>query len=199
VPGSNCEIEADLTEPATADHVVATVLEREGRLDLLINNAATMYYGNLDVDGLGDWWRTITVNLTAPMRLIRAARAALSQRRGQVINIASVFGIRPEAGYSAYCASKSGLIGLTKALALELAPAVRVNAVAPGHVDTAQQDVDARAAGVTRSELRARYATTIPIGRILEPLEVARFVAFLAQQDGFTGSCLALDGGHLLG
>jgi NAD(P)-dependent dehydrogenase (short-subunit alcohol dehydrogenase family) len=102
------------------------------------------------------------------------------------------------AGYSAYCASKSGLIGLTKALALELAPDVRVNAVAPGHVDTPQQRVDADAAGLTREELYAHYAEIIPIGRILQPAEIARLVSYLASETGYTGSTVHLNGGLLL-
>jgi NAD(P)-dependent dehydrogenase (short-subunit alcohol dehydrogenase family) len=199
LPGLHCDIGADLAQSGSASEIVTATLDTWGGLDLLVNNAATMYHGNFDLAQSASFWKTIAVNLTAPMQLTRAALPALRERRGQVINIASVFGIRPEGGYSAYCASKAGLIGLTKALALELAPAVRVNCVAPGHVDTPQQDVDAAAAGIDRDELLRRYATTIPIGRIIEPEEIARFVAFLAEEEGFTGSCLTIDGGHLLG
>jgi NAD(P)-dependent dehydrogenase (short-subunit alcohol dehydrogenase family) len=90
------------------------------------------------------------------------------------------------------------LLGLTKALALELAPDVRVNAIAPGHMDTPQQDVDAAAAGMTREELYDTYRATIPLARILPPAEVAAVLVFLANQPGFTGSCLHVNGGGLL-
>jgi NAD(P)-dependent dehydrogenase (short-subunit alcohol dehydrogenase family) len=157
-----------------------------------------MYYGELTLDDLDRWWDTIDVNLSAPFRLARAASPALKASQGQVINMSSVSGVAAGAGYSAYCASKAGLIGLTKALALELAPDVRVNAVAPGHVDTPQQRVDAEAAGLTRDELYAHYAKIIPIGRILHPAEVARLVTYLASETGYTGSTVHLNGGLLL-
>ena len=199
LPGTGAGVAADLRQPAAAAVVVGRVMDSFGRLDLLVNNAAAMYHGSLALDDLDRWWETIEVNLNAPARLVRAALAPLRQSKGQVVNISSVFGVRPEAGYSAYCASKAGLIGLTKALALELAPAIGVNAIAPGHVDTPQQQVDAGAAGITRSELYEIYAKTMPIGRVLQPVEIARAVVYLSGETGYTGSCLCLDGGMLLG
>jgi NAD(P)-dependent dehydrogenase (short-subunit alcohol dehydrogenase family) len=188
----------DLREQGAAPALIEAVLGDHGRLDLLVNNAATMYHGDLTLDDLDRWWDTIDVNLSAPFRLARAAAGALRASRGQIINMASIMGVLGDAGFSAYCSSKSGLIGLTKALALELAPEVRVNAIAPGHVDTPQQAVDAEAAGLTRQELYAGYARTIPIGRILEPAEVGRLVTYLASETGYTGSCVHLNGGMLL-
>ncbi len=101
-------------------------------------------------------------------------------------------------GFSAYCASKSGLVGLTKALAREMAPDVRVNAIAPGHIDTPQQAIDAEVAGLTRGQLYDSYAEIIPVGRILTPAEVARLAVFLANETGFTGSCVHQNGGLLM-
>jgi NAD(P)-dependent dehydrogenase (short-subunit alcohol dehydrogenase family) len=198
LPGTGVELEADLRYPGEGTALVERVLTSRSRLDLLVNNAATMYHGNLDVGDMDRWWDTIDVNLSAPFRLARAAHGPLRQTRGQILNVASTHGVKAEAGFSAYCAAKSGLIGLTKALALELAPEVRVNAVAPGHIDTPQQDVDAEAAGLSRPELYEQYAKTIPIGRILDPEEVGRLVVFLAGETGFTGSCIHLNGGSLL-
>lgn len=197
-PGSGTAFEADLRDATACDRVVAYTIAGHGRLDLLVNNAAAMYHGPLDPDDLDRWWDTIEVNLTAPFRLVRAAAPELRRQRGQVINIASILATMGQAGFSAYCASKSGLVGLTKALARELAPDVRVNAVAPGHMDTPQQQVDATAAGLSRTELYETYADTIPIGRILDPAEVARLVVFLANETGFTGSCIHQNGGFLM-
>lgn len=196
--GTEADIEADLREPGSCDAIIAGVLAARSRLDLLVNNAAAMYYGRLDLADMDRFWNTIDVNLSAPFRLARAACRPLRDSRGQILNIASAFGVMAESGFSAYCASKSGLIGLTKALALELAPDVRVNAVAPGHIDTPQQAVDAEAAGLTREELYAEYAKTLPIGRILDPTEIARLVVYLAGETGYTGSCLHLNGGLVL-
>jgi NAD(P)-dependent dehydrogenase (short-subunit alcohol dehydrogenase family) len=196
--GADTKWTADLRDPEACTTLVDEVTSTHGRLDLLVNNAATMYYGALTVDDLDRWWDTIDVNLSAPFRLARASTRHLRASGGQIINMASAFGVMAEAGFSAYCSSKSGIIGLTKALALELAPDVRVNAIAPGHVDTPQQAVDAGALGLTRDELYAVYAKTIPIGRILDPTEIARLVVYLSSETGYTGACIHLNGGFLL-
>ena len=94
--------------------------------------------------------------------------------------------------------ARAGILGLTKALARELAPDVRVNAIAPGHIDTPQQAIDAEVAGLTREELYDSYAGSMPVGRILTPAEVARLAVFLANETGFTGSCVHLNGGLLM-
>jgi NAD(P)-dependent dehydrogenase (short-subunit alcohol dehydrogenase family) len=198
LPGTGVAYPVDLRDPAACIALVDTAVSDQGHLDLLVNNAATMYSGELTLADLERWWDTIDVNLSAPFRLARAALPALRRSRGQIINIASAAGVAADAGLSAYCSSKSGLIGLTKALALELAPEVRVNAIAPGNVDTPQQAVDAEAAGLSREELYAGYARTTPIGRILDPAEIGRLVVYLASETGFTGSCVHLNGGLLL-
>ena len=185
----------DLRDSAACTTLVDAVADRHGCLDLLVNNAATMYTGALALDDLDRWWDTIDVNLSAPFRLSRAASTHLRRTRGQIINMASCFGHMAEATFSAYCASKSGIIGLTKTLAMELAPEVRVNAVAPGHVDTPQQAIDAAAKGLTREELYATYAEIMPIGRILQPEEIARVIVYLASETGYTGACINMNGG----
>jgi NAD(P)-dependent dehydrogenase (short-subunit alcohol dehydrogenase family) len=197
-PGTGVGWEADLRQPGACGQLVADVVAERSGLDLLVNNAATMYHGALDLSDLERWWDTIDVNLSAAFRLARSACGELRRRGGQVVNVASSHGVMAQAGFSAYCASKAGLIGLTKALALELAPEVRVNAIAPGHIDTPQQAVDADAAGITREALYDRYRSEIPLGRILAPEEVAELLVFLTHQTGFTGSCIHLNGGGLL-
>jgi NAD(P)-dependent dehydrogenase (short-subunit alcohol dehydrogenase family) len=198
LPGTDVEFEADLRKPETAAQIIRSVVREYGRLDLLINNAATMYYGALSLDDLQRWWETIDVNLSAPFRLARAAVDELRKNEGQIINLASTLSVTGEAGFSAYCASKSGLLGLTKALARELAPKVRVNAVAPGDTDTPQQAVDAEKAGLTRAELYERHAKNIPIGRVLAPEEIARLIRYLAHETGYTGCCIHLNGGKVM-
>lgn len=188
----------DLRAPQAAEHLVSSVLANKGRLDLLVNNAATMYFGALDLADLDRWWDTIEVNLSAPFRLCRAAAESLARTRGQIINLSSTLGVTGESGFSAYSASKHGIIGLTKSLARELAPNVRVNAIAPGDIDTPQQAVDAEAYGLTREELYARHAATIPIGRTLDPAEVADLIAYLGDQTAFTGSCINVNGGKVM-
>jgi NAD(P)-dependent dehydrogenase (short-subunit alcohol dehydrogenase family) len=198
LPETGVPFEADLRDAEACGRLVERVIAARGRLDLLVNNAATMYHGPLDLADLDRWWDTIAVNLSAPFRLSRAASAELGRTRGQIINVASIMAFTAEPGFSAYCASKSGLVGLTKALARELAPNVRVNAIAPGHIDTPQQAIDAEVAGVTREELYDSYAGIMPVGRILTPAEVARLAVFLSNQTGFTGSCVHLNGGLLM-
>jgi NAD(P)-dependent dehydrogenase (short-subunit alcohol dehydrogenase family) len=198
LPGTSVGYEADLRDPAAAGALIGAVTGDHGRLDLLVNNAATMYHGELRAGDLDRWWDTIEVNLSAPFRLARAAVGHLRATRGQIINMASILGVTGEAGFSAYCASKSGIIGLTKSLARELAPEVRVNAIAPGDVDTPQQAVDAAAYGLTREELYARHARTVPIGRVLEPAEISRLICYLAGETGYTGSCIHLNGGRAM-
>ena len=198
LPGTAVRYEADLRDPAAAGALIGAVTGDHGRLDLLVNNAATMYHGELRPGDLDRWWDTIEVNLSVPFRLARAAVGHLRATRGQIINMASILGVTGEAGFSAYCASKSGIIGLTKSLARELAPEVRVNAIAPGDVDTPQQAVDAAAYGLTREELYARHARTVPIGRVLEPAEISRLICYLAGETGYTGSCIHLNGGRAM-
>ena len=198
LPDTGVAFEVDLRDADACGRLVTQVIAEHSRLDLLVNNAATMYHGPLDLSDLDRWWDTISVNLSAPFRLSRAASAELGRTRGQILNVASIMAFAGEPGFSAYCASKSGILGLTKALARELAPEVRVNAIAPGHIDTPQQAIDAEVAGLTREELYDSYAESMPVGRILTPAEVARLAVFLSNQTGFTGSCVHLNGGLLM-
>ena len=108
LPDSGVAWETDLRDADACDHLVARVIAEHSRLDLLINNAATMYHGPLDLGDLDRWWDTISVNLSAPFRLSRAASAELRRTGGQILNVASIMAFAAEPGFSAYCASKSG-------------------------------------------------------------------------------------------
>jgi NAD(P)-dependent dehydrogenase (short-subunit alcohol dehydrogenase family) len=187
----------DLAARGAADALVAEVLARHGRLDLLVANHATMAMGPVDALPLETWWRIVDTNLSASFRLARATAGALVEAGGSIVFVASEWGITGWPRASAYAASKAGLIGLTKALALELAPSVRVNALAPGVVDTPQLLVDAADAGLPLDEMRRRYAADAPLGRIAAPDEIAGSVAFLVSGDAayYTGQVLSPNGG----
>ncbi len=188
---------ADLAELAGAARLVDRVMNVYGRLDLVVANHAAMTMAPVDEHPMDDWWRIVDTNLGGSFRLAQAAAPHLARARGSLIFISSEWGVTGWPNASAYASSKAGLIGLTKALARELAPDVRVNAVAPGAIDTPQLAVDAAAAGVTLDEIRERYAAAAPLGRIASPAEIAATVVFLASPGGayYTGQVLQPNGG----
>ncbi len=204
LPGVPESADADLTIPAdlrtreSCQGVIDLALARRGRLDLLVNNAATMTVVEPTVETMPLWWRDIDVNLTAPLWLTQAAAPALRERGGQVINMCSVSALRGEPGFSAYAASKAGLLGMTRSLARELAPAIRVNAIAPGPTETEQLNRDAEFHGIELSELHRYYVAGMPTGRLVRPDEVADLVVFLAGAKSFTGECVQINGGMLM-
>jgi 3-oxoacyl-[acyl-carrier protein] reductase len=191
-------IPADLRGRDNCRAVVDAVVARFGRLDLLVNNAATMTVVEPTVDTMPLWWRDIEVNLTAPLWLTQAAAAPLRETAGQVINVSSISALRGEAGFSAYAASKAGLLGMTRSLARELAPVIRVNAIAPGPTETEQLNRDAEFHGVGLDELHRHYTAGMPTGRLVQPAEVANLVVFLAGAESFTGECVQINGGMLM-
>jgi 3-oxoacyl-[acyl-carrier protein] reductase len=198
VTGAEVTIPADLRGRDACRGVVDAVLARFGRLDLLVNNAATMTVVEPTVETMALWWRDIEVNLTAPLWLTQAAAAPLRESAGQVINACSISALRGEPGFSAYAASKAGLLGMTRSLARELAPTIRVNAIAPGPTETEQLNRDAEFQGVGLDELHRRYTADMPTGRLVQPAEVADLVVFLAQAGSFTGECVQINGGMLM-
>ena len=191
------EFAADLADPLAADQLVRRVVERFGRLDLLVPNHAYMTMASVETHPVDDWWRVVDTNLSGSFRLARAAAVHLIAARGAIVFISSEWGVTGWANASAYASSKAGLIGLTKTLARELAPDVRVNAVAPGVLDTPQLQVDADAAGVPLDEMKRRYAGASPLGRIVAPEEIAATIVFLASPAGgyYTGQVLQPNGG----
>jgi NAD(P)-dependent dehydrogenase (short-subunit alcohol dehydrogenase family) len=191
-------VPADLRTRDACHEVVEHVLARLGRLDLLVNNAATMTVVEPTVETMPLWWRDIEVNLTAPLWLTQAAAPSLREHGGQVINMCSISGLQGEPGFSAYSASKAGLLGMTRSLARELAPAIRVNAIAPGPTDTEQLNRDAEFHGIELADLHRHYIKGMPTGRLVRPDEVADVVAFLAGAESFTGACLQINGGMLM-
>jgi len=165
-----------------------------GRLDVLVNNAGIGGENPLSAAADEDWHRIIATNLTGTYLCSKAALALLPEGSGRIVNIASVLGLRGVPGATAYCAAKHGVVGFTRALALELAPRrITVNAVCPSWVKTDMAAARWREVGMSEADA----AATTPTGRITTPEEVAAAVFYLASEDAgnITGQTLTLDGG----
>lgn len=186
---------ANAGDPDQAEACVAATVERFGRIEILVNNAATNPYMGpaIDVD-LGRYDKTFQVNLRGALVWTQLAhRASMAEHGGSVINIASVGGLSVEPSIGIYNTTKAAVIYLTKTLAAELGPGVRVNAIAPGLVKTDM----ARALWVTHGEALARR---LPTKRLGEPEDIAGAALFLASDlsSWITGHTLVVDGGALV-
>lgn len=197
--GEAIGVVADVTDPAAVDRFVDRTVEAFGGIDVLHNNAGVAQTATpVDEVAVAAWDRIQAVNLRGPFLGIRAAVPHMREQGGGVIlNTASISGIRPRDGLSAYAASKGGLVTLTKQVAGELAPdGVRVNALCPVATDTGM--LTEFADGVDRDALTTAAVDTIPLGRLAEPMDVARAAVFLASDDAamITGVALPVDGGR---
>jgi pteridine reductase len=180
--------QADLTDPAAATGLPARVIDRFGRLDIVVNSAAVMERQSLGTVTAAAWDRVLALNLRAPFLITQAAAEGLRAARGCVVNIADVSGLDPWPSYLPHSASKAGLLALTRGLAQVLAPAVRVNAIVPGAVLPPE---DASGAD------RARAARRALLGRLGTPDDVVEAVGYLIRSPFVTGSTLVVDGGSL--
>jgi pteridine reductase len=184
--------EADLLDLAHLPQLVKVAAEGFGGLDLLINNASTFYPTPVgDITEI-DWNDLVGTNLRAPLFLSQAAAPLLKESRGLIINLADIHGVRPLKRYPVYSIAKAGLIMLTRALARELGPEVRVNAVAPGPVMWPEDGLD----DALQEKIRQRTA----LKRIGSAADVAQACLFFATGAPFvTGQVLAVDGGRSIG
>jgi 3-oxoacyl-[acyl-carrier protein] reductase len=186
---------ADVAKPGEADRLCDAALQAFGRADILVNNAGVTRDGLLLRMSDEDWDEVLDTNLKGAFRCIRAfARPMVKQRWGRIVNVSSVIGMIGNAGQANYAASKAGLLGLTKAVAKELASRhITVNAVAPGFIETAMTE------GLGE-EIRERLTGRIPLGRLGTPDDVAHAVAFLCTEEAgyVTGQVLPVDGGMVM-
>ena len=188
-------IAADFADPASLPGVVDQVVARAGRLDVLVNNAGMMQEARVEEMSLEDWERNLRVNLTAPFLLIKAALSHLRAARGSIVNIGSIEGLGSNPQHAAYCASKAGLHGLTRAVAVDHSAEVRCNAVAPGWIDTELNE--AFIEGMPDpAAFRQNIGRIHPVGRTGRPEEVAALVAFLASDEAafMCGSLVEITG-----
>jgi 3-oxoacyl-[acyl-carrier protein] reductase len=188
---------ADVTDPEQVRDLADSTHHEFGRIDVLVNNAGVGAVVPTDSLSLERWSRVLAVNLTGPLLCSQAVgRHMLAAGRGVIINIGSIFGETGMPMRAAYAASKHGLVGLTRVLAVEWASrGVRVVTVEPAYVATGLDDQDQKDGGYSSDDIVRRT----PMGRYAEPREIATAVAFLASDDAsfITGTTIAVDGGWL--
>jgi len=190
-PASVELIKADLKDIKNTQNLLQQAAGIWGRLDVLVNNASNFYPTPIGKIKASDWDDLLTVNLQAPLFLAQAAHKYLQKTSGVIVNITDIYGLSPLANHTVYSITKSGLIMLTKSLAHELGPEVRVNAVAPGAIlwpehglsDKAKQDI----------------LQDTPLKRVGSPADIAKAVRYLVQDAIYTtGQVLAVDGGRTI-
>jgi pteridine reductase len=190
-PGSAALARADLLDEHAPEQLIAAARASFGRLDILVNNASTFYPTPVGEISTQSWNDLLGTNLKAPLFLAQAAAPLLVEARGLILNLVDIHGLRPLRRYTTYSVAKAALIMLTKSLARELAPHVRVNAVAPGPV-LWPDDADL--------ELREEIVSRTLLKRAGSPADVARAVLYFATEAPYvTGQILAVDGGRSLG
>jgi NAD(P)-dependent dehydrogenase (short-subunit alcohol dehydrogenase family) len=181
-------LQADLCSVAEIKRLFQQAAERFGRLDILVNSAANFLHSELEQTSEELWDSALDTNLKAPFFCAQAAAPLLKQSRGIIINFADIGGILAWPGYIPHCASKAGVIMLTKCLAKALAPEVRVNAIAPGTITMSDDP----------SEWETDFIRRAPLRRTGTPEDIADAVSFLIHSKFLTGQTLVLDGGRTL-
>lgn len=189
-PGSALAVNADLLDIAALPGLVDAAVGHFGRLNGLVNNASSFFATPIGSIDEAQWDDLVGSNFKAPLFLAQAAQAPLKASRGAIVNITDIHAERPLKDFALYCAAKAGLLGLTRALALELAPEVRVNAVAPGPILWPED-------GSFGDEARREIISRTPLARCGDPSDIARTVLFLlADAPYVSGQVIAVDGGR---
>lgn len=190
-PGSAAMVQADLLNMAMLPALVAQTVEHFGRLDGLVNNASSFYPTPVGEINERNWDELIGSNLKAPLFLAQAAAPELRKHHGAIVNIIDIHWERPMKQHVVYSIAKAGLAGMTRSLARELAPDVRVNGVSPG------ANIWPEGESVFDEVARQRILHTVPLRRVGEPDDIARAVRFLLDDASYvTGQILAVDGGR---
>jgi pteridine reductase len=188
-PKSASRVKAELLAPIAPRALVSAARESFGRLDILVNNASSFFPVGVGAIEPSHWEELIGSNVRAPLFICQEAAPELSTHEGSIINIVDIHAERPLKGYPIYSIAKAGLAALTRSLAIELAPRVRVNGVAPGAIAWPED-------GQFDPAERERIIATTPLARIGSPEDIAQAVHFLACAPYVTGQIIAVDGGR---
>lgn len=186
---SAAKVKAELLAPIAPRALVAAAQESFGRLDLLVNNASSFFPVALGDIEASHWEELVGSNLRAPLFICQQAAPELRKSSGSIVNIVDIHADRPLKGYPVYSIAKAGLAAMTRSLALELAPTVRVNGIAPGAISWPED-------GQFDDGERSRILATTPLGRMGSAEDIAQAVHFLACATYVTGEIIAVDGGR---
>jgi NAD(P)-dependent dehydrogenase (short-subunit alcohol dehydrogenase family) len=191
----------DVASAADCKRFVTAAAGALGGLDVLVTSAGIGPYGPMEEVGEALWDSTLDINLKGTFFCTQAVAPHLRQSKGNAVFVASDAGLIGEAGLAIYCASKGGVVNLTRALALELAPEIRVNCVCPGYVDTDMVRRDVIEASNDPAGTERKLAAAAPLQRIGKPAEIATSILYLASPSAkfITGSALQIDGGTTAG
>ncbi len=187
-------VRADLSDHQCYETLVKTAAGFWGRLDILVNNASSFYPTPIGQVTHNDWEDLFASNLKAPFFLAQAATEYLRQSKGVIVNLADIHGQKPLANHPVYCSAKAGLIMLTQSLAKELAPDIRVNAIAPGSILWPEGDA------ALSGDSKERVIEQIALKRLGDPEDLASLLLYLSSDAGsyITGQVIAVDGGRSL-
>jgi len=200
-PERSLALTMDIRDPKSVDAGIRRIVDRFGKIDIVVNNAGISGVIPVDSPDTAAWLDVIQTNVIGTYYVTHSAVPHMPDG-GRIIMISSVLGKFGVPGYTAYCASKTGLIGFTRALALELAPRkITVNAICPGWTDTemaraGMRDI-AASEGITVEEFKKQAMSRVPLGEMVQPGEVANLVAFLAAETGskITAQAISICGG----
>ncbi len=181
-------VQGDLSDTTTIERVAHQAIDSFGRLDVLVNNASSFYPTPIGSITLDDWQSLVGSNMQGPLFLSQHCHAALAEHQGTIINMVDIHAAKPLKNHTLYCMAKAALVTMTQSLALELAPDIRVNGVAPGAILWPEHDISAQD--------KANILQDIPIQRLGQMDDIAQTIHFLTEARYITGQIIAVDGGR---